>query len=363
MSPSSPDDCIPIGSFTLAEDARVLTVNATAVRWLGYTESEIVGRPFHFLLDKGGQFFLRSQVLPMLKLKGSLEEVYLRMRDKAGASVPILANAAYLERGPSLIALAFLRIPQRGVLEDELLRAKKLAEQASDAKTKFLGMMSHELRTPLQAISLINQALLDGAYGDLTAEQTEIIGNSEGSAHSVAVLIEDILNFSRMDGGDVKITVEILPVERAMERAEVAIRHRFKNAGVTCVRQPIQSELVARYDANRLQQILLNLLSNAVKFTPRGGSVTLSARRDGTMVAIDVTDTGCGIPPEQLQRVFEPFVQLHTTIQSGETPGVGLGLSICQGFATAMGGSISVRSAVGLGSTFTVHLQLAQEGS
>jgi PAS domain S-box-containing protein len=360
MSQTPDEPGIPCGSFTLAEDGRVLAVNATTLRWLGYSEAELVGRPFHAVLDKGGQFFLRSQILPMLKFKRSLEEIYLRLREKEGSTVPVLANASYLEPHSSTIALAFVRIPQRGHLEDELLRAKKLAEQASDAKTKFLGMMSHELRTPLQAISLINQTLLEGVYGELNAEQKEIIGHSEDSTHSVTVLIEDILNFSRMQGGDVKVAVEALPVERALERAEIAIRHRFKAAGIDAVRQSIEGELIAKYDANRLQQILLNLLSNALKFTPRGGLVTLSARLDQEMAAIDVTDTGCGIPPDQLQRVFEPFVQLHTTVQSTEKPGVGLGLSICQGFATAMGGNISVRSTIGIGSTFTVRLPLSQ---
>jgi signal transduction histidine kinase len=124
------------------------------------------------------------------------------------------------------------------------------------------------------------------------------------------------------------------------------------------VRTPVESGLMVRYDANRLQQILLNLINNALKFTPRGGSVTLSVHREKDAAAFEVTDTGCGIPPEQLQRVFEPFVQLHTTIESADKPGVGLGLAICQELAFAMGGRISVRSSVGLGSTFSVMLPL-----
>jgi PAS domain S-box-containing protein len=353
----------PMGRFQVSAAGRVLTVNATALGWLGYTKDELVGRPFHAALGGGGQFFFQSQILPMLALKGNLEEIYLRVKDKRGVTIPVLANAAAVDGPEGIITFAFLRIPQRGRLEDELVQAKRQAEQASDAKTKFLGMMSHELRTPLQTISLINQALLEGAYGELTPEQKEGVKSSEDSTTAVALLIDDILNFSRMQGGQVAVTVETLPVERALVRAEVAIRHRFNHARVSCVRGAVEADLSARYDANRLQQILLNLLGNALKFTPAGGSVTLSARREEKMAAIEVTDTGCGIAPDQFQKIFEPFVQLRATIQSSDKPGVGLGLAICKEFATAMGGSIGVASMVGVGSTFTVRVPLGSPGS
>ncbi len=359
-----PPDRAPtlIGSFQLATDGQVLNANETAAQWLGFARAEFINRPFHSLLGSGGQFFWQSQIVPMLRLKGCLEEVYLRMREKVGATIPVLGNVALIsDAARSFIEFSFIRIPQRGHLEDELLRAKKMAEQASDAKTKFLGMMSHELRTPLQAISLFNQALLENAYGELTAEIKEAVQSSQDCATSVTALIDDILNYSRMEGGTVQVTTENLPAEAALERAEVSIRHRFQQAGLNCVRTPVESGLMACYDANRLQQILLNLINNALKFTPRGGSVTLSAHREQEAAAFEVTDTGCGIPPEQLQRVFEPFVQLSTTIESSDKPGVGLGLAICQELAVAMGGRIAVRSTVGVGSTFSVLLPLARQ--
>jgi signal transduction histidine kinase len=128
---------------------------------------------------------------------------------------------------------------------------------------------------------------------------------------------------------------------------------------LVCTTSPAEPPLLGRYDANRLQQILLNLLNNALKFTPRGGTVTLRERAEGDAFVIDVVDSGCGIPLEQLQRVFEPFVQLHTAIESADKPGVGLGLAICRDLATAMGGTIRVQSTVGIGSTFSVLLPLA----
>ncbi len=359
MSQTPPQVGRLIGCFNLDEDSRIIEVNATALRWLGYSREELVGRPFHGVLGGGGQFFLQSQILPMLKLKGSLEEVYLRMKETGGGTIPVLVNVARFETGTGAgIEVSFMRIPQRGHLEDELLQAKKLAEQANDSKTKFLGMMSHELRTPLQAIGLINQALLDGEYGELTTEQKEIVKSSEDSAASVTALIDDILNFARMEGGPVQIAAQTLAVNSALERAEVSIRHRFLQAGLTCTCRTVPEEVIARYDPNRLHQILINLLNNALKFTRRGGSVTLDARREAESVLIEVTDTGCGIPPDQLQRVFEPFVQLHTAVESTDKPGVGLGLAICRDLARAMGGGMGVRSTVGVGSTFSVSLPL-----
>ena len=351
-----------IGSFALAEDSLILRVNDTAVTWLGFSREELVGQPLRVVLGDGGQFFLQSQILPMLKLKGSLEEVYLRIREKSGGTV--LANAVRLERdGNVVIEVSFMRIRQRGKLEDELLLARKLAEQASDAKTKFLGMMSHELRNPLQTITLNNELFLAGEYGPLTAQQIQVLESSQADTDSLVVLIDDILDFARMQGGPVQVTMEDLIVGRVLNRVETTIRHRFEQAGVACERDSKGDDLVMRGDAQRVQQILLNLINNALKFTPRPGRVTLSSRRDGAFVAIDITDTGCGIPEEQLQRIFEPFVQLGATVAASEKTGVGLGLAICHDLARAMGGSMQVRSSIGAGSTFSVLLPAAAQGT
>lgn len=344
------------GCFILAADCRILQVNGTALRWLGYAADELVGRPFHAVLGSGGQFFLQSQIIPMLKLKGSLEEVYLRLRGKSGETTPVLANAILHESEEPRIEFTFLRIPQRGQLEDELLRAKKLAEQASDAKTKFLGMMSHELRTPLQLIGLNTEMLLGGECGFLNEEQKAMLEASQSAADSVAVLIDDILDFARMQGGAVNLTLEPVPVIRVLERAESSLSHRLQQAGLTFSRRLEDEKLLVRADKNRLQQILLNLLNNALKFTPRNGSVTLASRRAANFVVIEVSDTGCGIPPEHLQRVFEPFVQLPSSIHSTDKPGLGLGLAICRDLAQAMGGSMKVESQIGVGSTFSISL-------
>ena len=350
-----------MGSFTLAEDSLILRVNETALHWLGFSRDELLGHPLHVVLGQGGQFFLQSQILPMLKLKGTLEEIYLRMREKSGHAVPVLLNAARLDRdGQVVVEISFIRIRQRGKLEDELLRARKLAEQASDAKTKFVGMMSHELRTPLQAVTLSNQMLLAGEHGPLSPEQREVLESSQLATDSLVVLIDDIMDFARMQGGPVQVKLEPLSVGRVLDRAETTIRHRFQQTGLECRRERNGDALVFQGDSNRVQQILLNLINNALKFTPRPGSITLTSRREGALISVNVTDTGCGIPEDQRQRIFEPFVQLGATVAASERTGVGLGLAISRDLARAMGGNMRVQSTVGVGSTFSLLLPEVQ---
>lgn len=344
----------------LAEDGIISAANETSLRWLEHSSDQVLGKPLHAFFGAGGQFFLQSQVFPMLTLKGGLEEIYLRVKTSKGTQIPILANIGRLTvAGRTVIEFSFIRIAQRGHLEDELLLAKKLAEQASDSKTKFLGMMSHELRTPLGAISLNNQLLLSGEFGQIPLAQQELIEGSEGCVRSVTVLIEDILNFAQMRGGPIQIVPKNLSVEIALDRAILAIRHRFQVAELTLRKDAGGAELVARYDPDRVQQILLNLLNNALKFTPKGGAVSISAFREGEWAVVEITDTGCGIPHDQLSRIFEPFVQLHSSVETTEKKGVGLGLAICSDLAIAMGGQMRVRSEAGKGSTFTMVLPLA----
>lgn len=349
-----------MGCLILREDGTILSANETAKSWLGYTTEELLGHPLHMILGGGGQFFLQSQIFPMLRLKGLLEEIYLKLKGREGGLTPALVNLALIKsEGGNVIEFSFMRIPQRGHLEDELLQAKKLAEQASDSKTKFLGMMSHELRSPLGAISLNNQMLLDGELGVMPPDQREAIASSESCVQSVTVLVDDILSFAQMRSGSVQVTLKLLPLAEAVARAERTIRHRFYLAGITCSCASTDTEIKARYDPDRLQQILLNLLNNALKFTPKDGRVSLKIFSESEWVGIDVSDSGCGIPSDQLRRIFEPFVQLSSSIETTEKKGVGLGLAICHDLAAAMAGTIRVRSEVGKGSTFSVFLPRA----
>lgn len=349
------------GFLVLDDDCVVRRVNATAARWLGRERDELIGRRIDGLLEAGGWLYVQSQLLPTLKLQGWLEEIYLNFREKNGTRMPMLVNAARVEReGRTFNEFAFLRMRQRARMEQEFVEARKLAEQASEAKSKFLAMMSHELRTPLQTISLSTELLLSGELGELNEIQRANLLPAESATATLVELIDDILNFARMQGGTVEISNAVVAAADALARAEMLVRERFVQAGIQYERQCPDGNIALLCDPRRLQQILLNLLNNTLKFTPANGRVSTVCRRLEDRGVIQISDTGPGIPENQFQRIFEPFVQLPTSrLQTRQKSGLGLGLAICRELAHAMGGDLTVQSTLGEGSTFTLALPLA----
>jgi PAS domain S-box-containing protein len=241
---------------------------------------------------------------------------------------------------------------------EQLHRALEAADEANRVKMEFLATMSHELRTPLNAITGYTQLLDLGVYGPLTDEQRHALGRIRASGHVLLGLINDVLNYARLDAGKVEFalaTVQLLPIAEDV----VALMAPLAGArGITlsidgASGSPEHQDPLARTDPEKLRQILINLLSNAVKFTPAGGSVTVAAGREGRYATIVVRDTGIGIPNDKLERVFEPFVQLGRSLTSS-AEGAGLGLAISRDLARAMGGDLLVESREGVGSTFTL---------
>ncbi|HET8798858.1 MAG TPA: HAMP domain-containing sensor histidine kinase, partial [Thermoanaerobaculia bacterium] len=211
---------------------------------------------------------------------------------------------------------------------------------------------------PLSAISGYAALLASGMNGPLSDEQQHSVERIRLASRELLRLINDILSFSQLDSGRVEVRMETMPVASAVERADALIRLRIEEAGLSFRAHDCEeAEIVA--DPDRLQQVLLNLLTNAVKFTPSGGAISIGCERAGDRVRIHVRDTGIGIAPEQLGRIFEPFVQLDPgAVQRGER-GVGLGLAISRELTQAMDGDLTAVSAPGAGSTFTIDLRAA----
>ncbi|HEU4562134.1 MAG TPA: ATP-binding protein [Longimicrobium sp.] len=237
----------------------------------------------------------------------------------------------------------------------EAERARAAAEEANRAKSEFLAVMSHELRTPLNAIGGYAELIELGIRGPVTDTQREDLRRIQHSQKHLLGLINEVLNYTRVEGGALSYDVEDVPLAAVIASAEAMVRPQVRARGLTLTVHPADPELTARADAEKLQQILLNLLSNAVKFTPGGGSVEIHAdAADGT-VAVHVRDTGIGIPPDKLESVFEPFVQVGRALNN-PAEGAGLGLSISRDLARGMGGDLVAESTLGAGSTFTVLL-------
>ncbi|MFP5354379.1 MAG: ATP-binding protein [Gemmatimonadota bacterium] len=233
--------------------------------------------------------------------------------------------------------------------------ARSEAERASRSKSDFLAMMSHELRTPLNAIAGYAELIELGLRGPVTdAQVADLIKIRQNQRHLLG-LINSVLNFARLDVGRVLYDITNVPVAASLRAVESLIEPQLRERQLQYELTPCRTTITVRADGEKLQQILLNLLSNASKFTSSGGRIDVWCQVEAREVRLRVRDTGVGIATEQLERIFEPFVQADRSIRSSKE-GVGLGLSISRELARGMGGELSVESAVGVGSVFTLTL-------
>jgi signal transduction histidine kinase len=238
--------------------------------------------------------------------------------------------------------------------------ARAAAEEANLAKTQFLARMSHELRTPLNAIAGYIDLIDLGVRGPVTPEQHKDLQRVKHAQNHLLGLINDVLNFAKLEVGRVHLHPTAVPVADAVADVEAMLGPIATAREIRYRRDAGDPAATVWADREKLQQILLNLVSNALKFTEAGGEVAVSwSARDG-MVAIDVRDTGRGIPAAKLPIIFEPFVQVDAELtQTAE--GAGLGLAISHELARAMGGDLTASSKEGEGSTFTLSLPAEAE--
>lgn len=250
----------------------------------------------------------------------------------------------------------------RGHLEELVeLRTARLGETiidltaANQTISRFLMNVSHELRTPLNSIIGFSGVLLAGISGPINPEQQRQLSTVRSAGEHLLSLINDILDVQRIASGDTKVTIESVDAVALVRQLLEDFSSETEGKHITAEALVPAESLIIDSDPLRLKQILTNLVGNAVKFTDQGG-FTISLSVDAAdRVAIAVADTGPGIPEEDLDRVFEPFVQVHS-FDGSKPQGTGLGLTISQDLAKLLGGDISVTSRVGVGSTFTVLL-------
>ncbi|HEX8616701.1 MAG TPA: HAMP domain-containing sensor histidine kinase [Thermoanaerobaculia bacterium] len=350
----------PCGFVSFTDEGTMREVNATLGELLGYTRFELEGWHLQKILPPGGRVFYHTHFFPLLRLQGKAEEIYFALRTQDGRDIPVLMNAVRRERdGSTFNDCVIVPMQQRHRYEDELLHARRAADQANAARGKFLSMMSHDLRTPLTAISGLAKLLEAGVYGPISGEQAQMLRRMNSACGELLRMINDILAFAQLESGRVEVRRDRVPLTAALERAETLIRVRAQQAGLTLVSDAGTHDAAVLADADKLQQLLLNLLTNAIKFTSTGGTISVACETSGERTRIHVRDTGVGIPEEQIEQIFDPFVQLEHQPADATQRGVGLGLAISRDLARAMGGELTVTSVAGEGSVFTVELPSA----
>jgi signal transduction histidine kinase len=258
-----------------------------------------------------------------------------------------ISGATFLVLGAS--------VSERERSNQQLREARDVATKANKAKAEFLAVMSHELRTPLNAIAGYAELLSLGVSGTLTGKQNDAVARIQSSQQHLLALIDDVLSFAKIEAGSSAMVARPVRVCDVLDSLESLVQPDLVRRELTFTWTGCDKTLEVVADPVKLRQVVLNVVGNAIKFTPRHGRVELSALRSGDSALITVSDTGIGIPPNMIERVFEPFFQVDTGT-TREYAGVGLGLAIARDFARAMGGDIAVESVSGKGSTFTIAL-------
>jgi len=291
---------------------------------------------------------LEEQNAELLMQRETLEEQQTEL--EAQAAELEVANEELLEANESIEE-------QRADAE----AARDAAQTASRAKSEFLSAMSHELRTPLNAIGGHVQLLEMGLYGPITSEQRATLARVDRAQRHLLGLINDILNLARIERGKLEFDIRAIPLGDLIADVAPMIEPQLAGKGLTQEVRLSNSAVRVLADPDRARQIVLNLLANAVKFTDSGGRVFVDSVESAdvpSMVQLRVHDTGRGIPREQLERIFDPFVQLDR-FEARPGEGTGLGLAISRELARGMGGDLWAESEVGVGSRFILVLRRA----
>jgi signal transduction histidine kinase len=276
-----------------------------------------------------------------------------------GRQVSVLMSASPVRdrEGAIIGAVAgWADVSQLTTLQRELDARRREAEESSARKSRFLAAVSHDIRTPANAISLLAELMQRSATTPgMIGEIPEIAVDLKRSALTLVDLVSDVLDLTRFDCGKVELQESIVSLGDLLDEDCRQLQQTAREKGLEFNCRPPAGPIRIRTDRVKLSRVLTNLISNAIKFTERGKiEVRAEPTPDGG-AAIHVTDTGCGIPPEHFERIFDEFFQLKNS-ERDRSHGSGLGLAICRRLVDAMGGSITVTSELGHGSTFTVRV-------
>ncbi len=346
------------GLCVLDRDDRIIDINPAFTRMLGYTKEDVTGRSIFDLFDEENRKRLKEEFVKRDRGESSTYEI--NIMTKAQVSIPIITSGAPVIEDGVLNGkigiytdISFLK-----KLQSELEIKNRELEKANKAKSDFLSSMSHELRTPLNAIIGFSEVLLERNFGGITAKQEEYIKDIYEAGEHLLLLINDILDLSRVESGQMIFEPTEFYVRDLVDQSMTMIKERALRHYIN-LSQEISPDVTTVYaDERKIKQVLYNLLNNAIKFTPDNGSVWIVVSKVAGDIVFSVEDTGIGIPEEAMSKLFYPFSQirlLHPSINEG----TGLGLSIVKAIVELHGGKIWVESKVGKGSKFSFTIPSA----
>ena len=358
------------GVVAIDEQRRIVLFNQAAEAMFGVAASEALGEPVDRFVEQlsiaGGAAAPTSY-----SAIGALQALTGRKRD--GRPFPIEASLSRLQMDKGVLTTIVLRDITTRIVADAERRAREALEASSKAKTEFLSRMSHELRTPLNAVIGFSTLLRLDTVKPLSAEQLERVQHVENAGSHLLALVNDVLDLSRIESGEMSVSSQAVQLPRVIEEAATMVSPLVTKAGIEVFvaseaptpgqgrrlepRLLPPDDVWVNADPVRLRQVLVNLLSNAVKYNRPGGRVALTWRRTDDACEILVTDTGQGIPPEQLACLFQPFNRLGA--ESSTVEGTGIGLVLSRQLAEMMGGTLTISSTFGVGTCASLRLGLA----
>jgi PAS domain S-box-containing protein len=353
----------PVAMVIVTREGKIVLINAQTERLFGYKREELLGQQLEMLVPgrfRSGHSGQREQFFRDRRARemGAGPDLFALRKD--GSVFPVEISLSPLETEDGVLVSSAIRDITDRKRSEQILKEKNVElERASHAKDSFLASMSHELRTPLNAIIGFTGTLLMKLAGPLTTEQERQLKTVQSSSKHLLSLINDLLDFAKIESGKVEISFEAVACRELLEDIETTLRPLAAEKGLQFEVALPSATLVVRADARALRQILINLANNAIKFTEKG-SVRLEVNRRNSNgvseVDFRVIDTGIGIRPEEQEHLFHPFARLGGRVTQ-RREGTGLGLHLSKKLAELLGGRITCESEYGKGSTFTLTLE------